>query len=166
MAFHEFQVSSVVAASPAAVWARVSTMEGVNAELAPLARMTYPRQLARLDPAIVPLGRRVFRSWILLFGVLPVDFDDLVLTRVEPGHGFLESSSLLSQRRWIHERTLEPVAGGCRVTDRIGFEPRVPFAGRLFLAVFRFFFRHRHRRLQRAFARQCEPEETTTWQRP
>jgi hypothetical protein len=153
MAFFEFEVSSVVPASPAAVWARVSTMEGVNAELRPLARMTYPAGIDRLDSAVVPLGQRLFRSWILLFGVLPVDYDDLTLVRVEPGRGFLEQSSLLTQRRWVHERLLDAVAGGCRVTDRIGFEPRVPFGGGVMRAVFHFFFRHRHRRLARAFAR-------------
>lgn len=153
MAFFEFQVTSVVPASPDAVWARVSTMEGVNAELRPLARMTYPREISRLDATVVPLGQRLFRSWILLFGVLPVDYDDLTLVRVEPGRGFLENSSLLSQRRWVHERLLDPVTGGCRITDRIGFEPRAPFGGRVMRAVFHFFFRHRHRRLRRAFAR-------------
>jgi ligand-binding SRPBCC domain-containing protein len=59
---------------------------------------------------------------------------------------------MLSQRRWIHERILEPVEGGCRVTDRIQFEPRLPLGGRAFLALFRFFFRHRHRRLAHYFS--------------
>ena len=149
---HQFEVSSIVRASLPAVWARVSSIEGINHELMPLARMTCPARFVGLDPARIPLGERLFRSWILLFGVLPVDFDDLTLVRLEPGHGFLESSTMLSQRRWIHERILEPVDGGCRVTDRIGFEPRLAVGGRVFLAVFRFFFRHRHRRLGRFFS--------------
>jgi hypothetical protein len=61
---------------------------------------------------------------------------------------------MLSQRRWVHERTLEAVPGGCRVTDRIGFEPRLPAAARVFLRVFRLFFAHRHRRLGAFFARK------------
>jgi ligand-binding SRPBCC domain-containing protein len=148
-----FEVSSVVPAHPDQVWARVSTIEGVNDELMPLARMTLPRQYAgmRLDPAIVPLGERAFRSWILLFGVVPIDFDDLTLLRIEPGRGFLERSPMLSQRVWVHERSLEPVDGGCRVTDRIRFEPRLPVLGPVLLPVFRFFFHHRHRRLGRFF---------------
>jgi len=156
MPSHAFEISSLVAATPEAVWARVSTMEGVNDELRPLARMTYPRRAAgmRLDPAVVPLGERLFRSWVLLFGFLPVDYDDLTLVRIEPGRGFLESSRMLSQRRWIHERALEPAAGGCRITDRVRFEPRVDLLGRAFLPVFRFFFRHRHRRLVSVFARK------------
>jgi ligand-binding SRPBCC domain-containing protein len=148
-----FEVTSVVPASPDVVWSRVSTIEGVNDELMPLARMTCPRRYAgmRLDPSVVPLRERAFRSWILLFGILPVDFDDLTLLRIEPGRGFLEQSPMLSQRLWIHERSLEPVAGGCRVTDRIRFEPRLPGLGHVLLPVFRFFFRHRHRRLGRFF---------------
>jgi ligand-binding SRPBCC domain-containing protein len=158
----EFEVSSVVPATPEAVWARVSTMDGVNHELMPLVRMTYPRRYAglRLDPDVVPLGERVFRSWILLLGLLPIDWDDLRLVRIERGRGFLESSTMLSQRRWVHERTLAAVHGGCRVTDRITFEPRLPGLGRVFLPVFRFFFRHRHRRLARYFGR-----EERRWQR-
>lgn len=146
-----FTESSVVAASPDVVWARVSTMAGVNAELAPLARMTYPEAMGVLTPGTVSLGRRAFRSWILLLGILPIEYDDLTLVHIEPGRGFREESPLLSQRLWIHERTLERVAGGCRVTDRLTFEPRVALLGPVFLAVFRFFFRHRHRRLRREF---------------
>jgi hypothetical protein len=144
-----FEVGSVVPAAPDEVWARVGTMEGVNHELLPLVRMTCPRAFAgmRLDAATDRLGTRLFRSWILLLGVLPVDYDDLTLVRIEPGRGFLESSTMLSQRRWVHERILEAVPGGCRVTDRVRFEPRLPVPAGLFLPVFRFVFRHRHRRL-------------------
>jgi ligand-binding SRPBCC domain-containing protein len=167
MASHAFEVSSVVPATPEAVWARVSTMEGVNHELRPLARMTYPKRAAgmRLDPAVVPLGERLFRSWVLLFGFLPVDYDDLTLVRIEPGRGFLESSRMLSQRRWTHERRLEPVAGGCRVTDRIAFEPRLALLGRAFLPVFRFFFRHRHRRLASFLGRGLPGGRPTDYKR-
>lgn len=150
-----FQVSSVVPATPAEVWTRAGTIEGVNYELLPFARMTCPRAFAgmRLDDATATPGERLFRSWILLFGVLPIDWDDLTLVRVEPDRGFLESSTMLSQRRWIHERTLEHVPGGCRVTDRIEFEPRLSLPSGLFLGVFRFFFQHRHRRLARWFGK-------------
>ncbi len=162
MALREFEVSSVVPATPERVWARVSTMEGVNHELMPLVRMTCPRRYAglRLDPAIVPLGVRAFRSWVFALGILPVDWDDLTLVRIEPGRGFLEDSTMLSQRRWVHERTLAPVDGGCRVTDHIRFEPRLPGLGGVFLPLFRFFFRHRHRRLARYFGTKEGP-----WQR-
>lgn len=126
-------------------------MEGVNDELAPLLRMTHPADVDQLNPDNVPLGERLFRSWVLLFGVVPFDYDDLVLVRVEPGRGFLERSTMLSQRSWEHERTLEDAPGGCRVTDRIRFEPRLPLIGRPLRPLLRRFFRHRHRRLRRRF---------------
>lgn len=147
-----FVVSSVVPAPPSRVWSRVTTMAGVNAELMPIARMTHPRELSQLDVDAVIPGQRLFRSWILLFGVLPIDYDDLTLVGLTPGVGFSESSPMLSQRQWNHERVLEDVGGACRVTDRVAFEPRVAWLGPMYLVVFRFVFRHRHRRLRRAFA--------------
>jgi hypothetical protein len=82
------QQESIVAASPEAVWERVSTFEGVNDELRPLLRMTVPARVRALDPSEVVLGERIFRSWVLLFGVLPIDFDYLTLFALEPGRGF------------------------------------------------------------------------------
>ena len=148
---YEFQVASRVDAPRSEVWARVSSMEGVNDELAPVLRMTHPPEVADLNPHNVPLGERLFRSWILLFGVLPFDYDDLVLVRVDPDRGFLERSSMLSQRVWEHERTLEDAEEGCLVTDRIRFVPRPPLVGALLRPLLRAFFRHRHRRLRRRF---------------
>ena len=151
MALRSFEVASVVPAPPDAVWDRVTTFEGVNDELMPIVRMTCPTSLRRIDPATVPLGRTWFRSWILLFGVLPFDYDDLRLLAIEPGRGFHEDSTMLTQRRWVHRRDLEPVDGGTRVRDRIDFEPRVPGLGAVLGIVFRAVFRHRHRRLAAHF---------------
>ena len=88
---------------------------------------------------------------MLLGGVLPVEYDDLAFAEVEPGRRFLERSKLLSQRVWEHERTLTPIAGGCRLTDRIAFEPRLGIPAVLFTPMFRFIFGHRHRRLRKRF---------------
>ena len=143
---------SVLAAEPEAVWARASTFEGVNDELRPLMRMTAPARVRALDPADVVLGERIFRSWVLLFGVIPIDYDDLTLIALEPGRGFHERSRMLSMRVWEHERTLEPVGDSAtRVSDRLSFEPRVPGFGPLLERFIRMTFRHRHRRLRRRF---------------
>jgi ligand-binding SRPBCC domain-containing protein len=142
---------SVVAAPPEAVWERVSTFEGINDELGPVLRMTAPARVRRLDPADVVLGERLFRSWVLLFGVLPIDYDDLTLIAFEPGRGFHERSRMLSMRVWEHERTLERDGAGCLVRDRLSFEPRLPGTGPLLERIVRATFRHRHRRLRRRF---------------
>lgn len=150
----EFEVSSVLDASPREVWQRVSTMAGVNDELRPILRMTHPRWVERLDADTVPIGRRIFRSWILLFGLVPCEYDDVTLVRVDVDRGFLERSRMLSQRLWEHERTLEEIggdAGRCRLTDRVRFEPRLPVGGRAMRLAFRSLFGHRHRRLREAF---------------
>jgi ligand-binding SRPBCC domain-containing protein len=145
------QQESVLSASPDAVWQRVSTFEGINDELRPLMRMTAPGRIRALEPSDVVLGERIFRSWVLLFGVLPIDFDDLTLVALEPGRGFQERSRMLSMRVWEHDRTLTSEGNGCRVVDRLAFEPRLPGMGPLLERFIRMMFRHRHKRLRRHF---------------
>lgn len=145
-------MATQLAAPAGAVWDRVSTFEGVNDELRPLLRMTAPPHIRRLDPSEVRPGERLFRSWVLLFGVLPFDYDDITLVSVEPGRGFHERSSMLSMRVWEHERTLEPAGeSSCVVRDRLSFQPRVPGTARLLRPVVQAVFAHRHRRLVKRF---------------
>lgn len=143
-----FEVSSELDAPAAAVWAHATSLRGVNLELFPLFRMTGPAAGANTDLSAVPLGERLFRSWILLFGIVPVDYDDLTIVELEPGRRFLERSAMLTQRVWSHERTIE-LGGerGCTLTDRIAFAPRVPALGSLQQRIFRLVFAYRHRRL-------------------
>jgi ligand-binding SRPBCC domain-containing protein len=142
---------STLAAPADVVWGHVSTFDGVNDELRPIMRMTAPAHIRGLEPQDVVLGERLFRSWVLLFGVLPIDYDDLTLVAIEPGRGFQERSKMLSMRVWEHDRTLEPNGAGCVVRDRLGFEPRMPGMGPLLERIVRGLFRHRHRRLRRRF---------------
>ena len=148
---HALALSSDLGASPERVWERITTPEGVNYELRPFFRMTFPSEVPRLDSRSVPIGSRIGRCWLLLLGLLPVDYDDVTLVRVDDGRGFLERSSMLTQRVWEHERTVERTDRGCRLTDRVRFEPRALVAGRPYRAGALRLFRHRHRRLRRAF---------------
>jgi ligand-binding SRPBCC domain-containing protein len=133
------------------IWRCVSTAQGINDELWPLFRMTAPRDLRERGLAQVELGRRICRSWVLLLGVLPVDYDDITLVRLDPPAGFLERSQMLTQRMWEHERTLEQAPEGCVLTDRVSYVPRLPLPDRALRAVYAAVFRHRHRRLRRRF---------------
>ncbi|MEX0972390.1 MAG: hypothetical protein WDZ46_03935 [Solirubrobacterales bacterium] len=133
------------------VWNRVTTPAGINDEMRPYLRMTVPRGFEQLDPDSIELGEPIGRSWILLFGVLPFDYDDLRLVRLEPGEGFLERSTMLSQRLWEHERTLTAVEAGCEIVDRVRWEPRLGLPGAPLRPAIGWFFRHRHRRLVRHF---------------
>jgi len=136
--------------APAAVWEHAISPAGVNRELRPLLRMTFPPQVADIAASWQP-GVRLFRSWILLGGVVPVEYDDLAFVAVEPGRRFLERSSLLSQRVWEHERVIEPTRAGCRLTDRIRFAPRLPVLAPVYAFAFQGVFRLRHRNLRRIF---------------
>ncbi len=143
----EIAVSSEIEAGTEVVWARAIDPAGINYELGPLMRMTVPRGAEDFgldDPEPGHIGR----SWVLLFGFLPFDYDDITVVRIEPGRGFLERSSMLSQRLWEHERTLEPLgADQCRITDRVAWEPRLPVPGAWLRPLIRATFRHRHKRL-------------------
>ncbi|HEY7255161.1 MAG TPA: hypothetical protein VH476_00640 [Solirubrobacterales bacterium] len=114
-------------------------------------RMTVPAGVDGLDPEKIELGTRIGRSWVFLLGLVPFDYDDLTLVSLDPGRGFLERSTMLSQRLWEHERTLEPAGDGCLITDRVRWQPRLGLPGRPLRPLIGFIFRHRHRRLQRRF---------------
>ena len=147
----EFTARSRLDAPAERVWEHAISPAGVNDELWPIVRMTHPADVGSFTPEAVVPGERLFRSWILLFGVLPIDYDDITLARIDPGRGFLERSPLASQRLWEHERAIEPAGEGCVVVDRVLHEPRLPVAGRLQSAIFHQVFLHRHRRLRRRF---------------
>jgi len=153
----EFEIASALRAEPAAVWERAMSAEGINAELGPLLRMTTPRGLESLylhglEPG--PLGR----CWLLLFGFVPVDYDEIGLERIEPGHGFLERSTMLSMRLWEHERTIEArPGGGATIVDRLAWEPRAPLPGKLPRPLIAALFRHRHKQLRRHFGGDPSP---------
>lgn len=139
----------VVAAPAARVWACAVTPAGINHEMRPWLTMTMPRGARDLTVDTLPVGRPIGRAWLRLLGVVPFDYDRLVVVEVEPGRRFLERSTMLSMRRWEHERTLTDVAGGTEVHDRVSFEPRFLLrpAAPVLVRVVDAFFRHRHRRL-------------------
>jgi hypothetical protein len=136
--------------------------------------MTFPQGISDLTAAWKP-SERLFRSWLLLAGIFPIDYDDVVFEEVEPGRRFLERSSLLTQRVWEHfeevepgrrflersslltqrvwehERTIESTPEGCLVTDRVRFVPRLPWLAGLYRPVLRAVFRWRHRNLRSLF---------------
>lgn len=143
-------VASDLEAAPGVVWRHAISPEGVNHELGPLLRMTFPAHVEDLTAGWRP-GEPLGRSWLRLGGALPVEFDDLAFVEVEPGRRFLERSRLLTQRLWEHERCVEPTAGGTRLTDRLAFVPRVGWLGPLHAVVFRAVFAWRHRRLRQRF---------------
>jgi hypothetical protein len=162
-----FEIASDLLAPAADVWPGLLDMASINAELAPI-RMTVPRganlpgmagsqSLHSIDLSQVPLGQVLFQSWVLLWGVIPLDRHALCLTEIIPGEGFHEESHSWIERRWIHDRRLTRLTEGCRITDRIGFEPRLPIMAPLLAPIIHSTFERRHRRLR---ARYGTPDPT------
>lgn len=129
------------------------TPEGINHELGPWIRMTMPRALRGKTIADVEPPAYPGRSWLLLGGVIPFDYDDIGIAELGPGHRFLEQSTMLSMRLWEHERIVEGLGeGACDVADRVRFELRppltwIPGSARVARALIIRTFARRHRRM-------------------
>jgi len=132
------------------VWRTVSDMDGVNAELKPWFRMTFPAGGGELRPdnTVVANG---FRSWLLFGGFLPIDRHSFGFDRLLD-LGFVEESSSWMNRRWRHERSVVAVDGQhCVVRDALLVEPRLRWTAPVGRLGVRAVFSHRHRRLRRRF---------------
>ncbi len=146
---------SVVDAPAEQVWARVVTPEGINDEVRPWMTMSMPRGAKDLTVDNVPVGTPVGRCWLRLFGVVPFDYDRLTIAELVPGRSFDEQSTMMSMRRWRHQRSVSPGGNGKAVVhDRITFQLRAPLRPLtpIVAAGLRALFGHRHRRLQLHFA--------------
>jgi len=127
------QMTSALMADRRTLLDHIGTLEGVNLELRPLLRMTLPRRFRGTTLYEVPTGEWLFRSWLLLGGVLPIDYDHLRLESVDPESGFIESSSMLSMRVWRHERRIQGLAdvGAARSRSGLGDARTARRAGRV-----------------------------------
>lgn len=154
MADATFSITSRLASPATVVWRFAVSPSGINHELAPWLRMTMPGRLndgTTIDD--LPVGEELGRSWILLGGFVPVEYDDLRLEEVGPEMRFRERSRLASARVWVHEREVTPIAAdACELRDRLELELRAPLravgGARLAPRIIRFLFAHRHRRLR------------------
>lgn len=142
---------SALGAPPERVWRWITSVDGISRELWPLLKMTTPRGVADIRNVPLQSGRALFRSWVLLFGVVPIDRSELTLLSLDEGRGFVEQSPMLSMRLWRHERTVDAEGAGSRLTDVLTFEPR--FATPLVAWFIRTVFTHRHAVLRKCLAR-------------
>lgn len=154
MSRFDLSFSSTLAAAPEQVWRWITSVDGISKELWPLLKMTVPRGFVDITSVRVEPGKPLFRSWVLLFGIVPVDRSDLTLESLDTGRGFVEESPMLGMRLWRHERRLEPQPRGTVLTDRLTFEPRV--AAPLVRWFIGSVFKHRHLVLQRALGRRTD----------
>jgi len=149
-----FRRRSEVLASADKVWELVTSQQGINHEMGPYLKMTMPKAFRGKSIGDVSPGTHIGKSLLLLFGLVPVGFDDITIAQIEPGRMFREESAMTGMRTWIHHRTLEPAGEKTVVTDSITLAPclSIPGLARLLGAILAAFFEHRHRRLRMYFA--------------
>jgi len=157
---YRLRIRSRLATDRQTLWAHASSMDGVNAELAPV-HMSHPADAA-IGPD-VPLGQPLFRSLVTLWRMVPLDLHELALVAVRAGEGFHESSRSLLERRWVHRRTLVDAPDGVELTDELEFEPRLlgPLVARVIGAT----FARRHARLRHLFVGRDTAPPRVDWQR-
>lgn len=140
-------ISTPLPQPPEEIWAAVATPKGVNAELMPLVRMSFPSDLKDLRQA--PIGERVADCWLYAFGFIPFERHTLLFADIAPS-GFVETSlGLLQYWYWMHERTVRPSEdGGCIVRDIVRVDAKFAFLDGITQAITAFVFCHRHKRLK------------------
>jgi ligand-binding SRPBCC domain-containing protein len=150
---------SVIDAPTAEVWAAVTTPQGINYELRPYMRMTVPRPFRGITIADIAPGTKLGRSFFLLFGIVPIDYDDITVAEIDNGTRFLERSTMMSMSTWTHERTLRQKGERTEVTDAVSYIARAPLGlipgwSSVLGVMLGFLFRHRHRRLSKLFKQE------------
>jgi len=149
---YQFSISSHLGCTASELWGHAITPQGINRELFPLLKMTSPKSYQnRSGMTGVPLNQKLFRSWILLFGVIPVEYDDITVVEMIPEQKFVEVSTMCTQKVWRHERRFTQVSEVCEVTDQVTFEPKLKLFGPVQLMIFRLVFQLRHKNLKRIF---------------
>ena len=145
----KLEFESVLKAGPDKVWEWATSGTGINKELFPILRMTSLGSFKTEDLHKFELGVPLGKSWLLLFGFLPIDYSYLTLIEIRPGEGFLEQSPMLSMKLWRHERIIKNHHEGCIIRDVLTYEPRLfPSICSTFVKIL---FRNRHKKLKNEF---------------
>jgi hypothetical protein len=145
----EMKFESKLRCSRLQVWDWITSLDGISTELWPYFRMTAPKNIRKLSDVKINPGVRLFRSWVYLFGFIPIDYSDLTLVEMTDKRGFKEQSPMGSMRLWRHEREIVDCANdqsSVTLVDKLTFEPRI--ASSVVGWFIRKVFEHRHRVLR------------------
>jgi ligand-binding SRPBCC domain-containing protein len=130
------------------VWEWITSIDEISAEMWPYFRMSVPRGVRSITDLEIKLGDPMFRSYIFLFGFLPIDFSDMTLVELDSGRGFIEQSPMGSMKLWRHKRRIVPSdSEAVLLIDELTFQPRM--APRLVAWFIKHVFTHRHEVLRK-----------------
>ena len=96
----------------------------------------------------LPQRQQLFKSWILLFGIIPIDRHSFYLDTIYPEEGFSESSSSAINASWCHVRKITPQSTGCCVIDTVSYKSRLPFVDVILKPAYKLVFWRRHQNLR------------------
>lgn len=147
----KFEIESILPLEAQTLATDLLCMTGVNYELAPSVKMSAPHPWNSKPIWEWPVGKELFSSTVLFFGLIPIDVHHFKFQSVGKA-GFQESSSSLFNKVWGHERTLLACGPDTRVRDVVIFESRLGTLGYWLTPVYRWIFAHRHKRLKAKYA--------------
>ena len=153
-----FRFESKLYASTRRVWEWITSVKGISAEMWPFFRMTVPGGIVSLNDVDIKPGVRMFRSYVFLFGILPIDYSDMTLLELKNGEGFIEQSPMGSMKLWRHERHIMPCLSDSHavlLVDQLTFRPRL--AHRLVKWFIHCVFTHRHKVIRANFGTGTQP---------
>jgi len=131
------------------LWDNIHTFERVNFELFPMMKMTTPSAYKIMPLENFPVNVFVFKSIVLLFGLIPIEVSSIRLKFVKKNEGFIEESKMLLSRDWKHTRNLSNVDGKCKLEDIIEVRPRWFLLKPVLWVFIKLLFANRHRRVKK-----------------
>jgi len=146
-----FSIETLIDTDKQRLWQHITQMKNVNAELMPFVKMTYPKDKSEIGNNDVPLDEILFKSYILLFGFIPIDIHYLKLDKIDFGNAFYENSTTFTHKYWKHTRTLTAQGNKTLVRDEVHFLPRFAPLGNVMLPVIKRVFENRHEKLKKNF---------------
>lgn len=145
-----FEIVSVLEVKADRLAKDVLTMEGVNYELSPWLQMSAPEEWQTKPIKHWPINREIFKSWIRLFGFIPVDLHVFKLIETSE-KGIKECSSSIINKYWKHDRTILKLDAVSTVRDSLEFHPRLYFLRFILKPLYKSVFIHRHYRLKQKY---------------
>ena len=127
------------------------SMEGVNFELFPWIRLTYPKGSYLFKKNIKPPGQFLFRSLTLFLGIVPIDLHSFYFYSLDFDGHFVEMSNSLVFKQWNHTRIISSIDGGSLLEDYLEFSPRLVLFRKLVKFLINRVFLHRHNKIKKKF---------------
>jgi len=142
-------MESLINISKENLWKSIWSFDHINKEIAPLFRMTSPSiDLDTIDPKSIPLNQQLFKSYIFLFKIIPIDIHSFMLKSIIEFEFFEETSSSLMMKHWNHTRALKARGPQTLLIDKIEYQHRLGFMGQICFPIYKFVFAHRHKKLR------------------